>query len=113
MEANRKALRFFSALSDETRLNIVMSLTKKPMTVCEIHEALGGHRRMTLSAISHQLKYLEALDVLVFEKRGREKHYKLSDGFCWCILRDVDNHFGKKTRCKACAGISKGNSCCK
>ncbi len=93
----KKTIQFFSALSDETRLKILLSLKEKPRTVNEIHRSLDK-KKITLSAISHQLKYLTGLDIIVYEKRGKEKIFKLSDNFCWCILKDVLNHFKEETK---------------
>jgi len=107
MAINKKILQFFSALADETRLKILVNLAKEPKTVNEIHKCLGKDE-LTLSAISHQLKQLQDLDIVVYKRNGREKIFTLSDNFCWCILNDAFKHFDGKTRCKACLH-SKGN----
>mgnify|MGYP001993273837 CR=1 FL=1 len=101
-QINKKILRFFSSLADETRLKILISLTKKSKTVNEIHSAVPI---VTLSAISHQLKQLSNLDIVISEKKGRKKIFTLSDSFCWCILNDAFNHFNGKTECKECCKI--------
>jgi ArsR family transcriptional regulator, lead/cadmium/zinc/bismuth-responsive transcriptional repressor len=85
---------FFSALADETRLNILISLSKGSRTVNEIHKFVG--KDITLSAISHQLKLLSSSDIVKHERKGREKHYSLSGDFCWCMLKDAMKHFSKK-----------------
>ncbi|MEI7960828.1 MAG: metalloregulator ArsR/SmtB family transcription factor [archaeon] len=104
---NKKVIRFFSTIADPTRLCILLSLMKGKKTVNEIYNAVGKEK-MTLSAISHQLKQLEQVDVVTFEKKGREKTVTLSEDFCWCILRDAYNHFdGKKCACEECAKIKK------
>ena len=101
LETDRKVLRFFSAISDPTRLAMLRALMKGPKTVNEVYECVG-REKMTLSAVSHQLKYLEQTGVVVFEKKGREKTFRPSSDFCWCILQDAYNHFnGKKCGCKA------------
>ncbi len=89
--SNKRIARFFAALSDETRLNILLSLIEGSKNVSEIHRAMD--KEVTLSAISHQLKLLSDLDIIEYEKKGREKNYFLSGDFCWCILRDVVKHF--------------------
>ncbi|MBC8500387.1 MAG: winged helix-turn-helix transcriptional regulator [Nanoarchaeota archaeon] len=103
-QINKKILRFFSSLADETRLKMLVSLTKEPKTVNEIYEAVGKDK-LTLSAISHQLRQLSDLDIVIYEKKGREKRFQLSDSFCWCILRDAFDHFNGKTKCKECCKI--------
>ncbi|MFA6268638.1 MAG: metalloregulator ArsR/SmtB family transcription factor [archaeon] len=101
-EIDKKVLRFFSAIADPTRLKILRSLMNGPKTVNEIHKSVGKEN-LTLSAISHQLKYLEQTEVIVFQKKGREKIFKPSDEFCWCILNDAYKHYGEKCKCKGCA----------
>ncbi len=105
-QINKKVMQFFESLSDETRLKILLSLTKGPKTVNEIHSHVGKDK-VTLSAISHQLRQLSDIGILVYEKKGREKIFKFSDSFCWCILRDAMNHFSKKTQCKECLKLRK------
>ena len=104
MEINKRTLEFFSTLADETRLKILFSLTKKKKTVGEIYNEVGK-KKMTLSAISHQLKQMENLHIVISEKKGREKFFSLSDEFCWCILKNSIEHFDKKTKCKKCIEI--------
>jgi len=103
-QINKKILQFFSALSDETRLKILVTLAKEPRTVNEIHQSLGKDT-LTLSAISHQLKQLHDLDVVDYKRNGRNKTFSLSDNFCWCILNDAFKHFDGKTKCKVCSHI--------
>ncbi|MEC8221319.1 MAG: metalloregulator ArsR/SmtB family transcription factor [Nanoarchaeota archaeon] len=101
-----KLAKVFSALSDETRLKIVMVLMNKNMQVTQIHEELGKEK-ISLSGISHQLKYLTNLDLVISQKNGREKEYSLSKDFCWCILKHGMNHFDNKCNC-ACSKIKNG-----
>jgi len=105
-ETDRKILRFFSAIADPTRLRILLSIVDGPKTVNDIYTAVG-RGKMTLSAISHQLKQLEQAGVVQFDKNGREKAFRLSEGFCWCILRDAYKHFGSGYHCSECAKIRK------
>lgn len=100
-EVDKEVLRFFSAIADETRLKMLKALTAGPLTVNAVHGQVGKDS-MTLSAVSHQLKYLGQVGVVVFEKKGREKTFRLSENFCWCIFRDAYSHFGKKTGCARC-----------
>ena len=88
----KQTTKFFSTLADETRLKILLSLSEKPKQVNDIHNSLDKEN-ITLSAVSHQLKYLSDLDIIIYEKKGKGKIFKLSNHFCWCILRDVLNHF--------------------
>ena len=87
-------VQFFSALADETRLKILISLTVGEKTVGEIYS--GFEESLTLSAVSHQLKILSNAEIINSKKNGREKIYSLSGNFCWCILRDAAKQFGIK-----------------
>lgn len=102
-EAEKKVLDFFSSLADSTRLKILLSIAENPKTVNEIY-GFVGRDKMTLSAISHQLRQLSDLGIVSFSKKGKEKMFELSDRFCWCILRDVFKQFGNniKIKCKKC-----------
>ena len=90
-----KIVNFFSALGDETRLKILKILIDKDKTVTEIHKSIRG---LTLSAVSHQLKYLSDLDIVIYKKKGKEKIFHLNDKFCWCILNNAFKHFKNDKR---------------
>ncbi|MBT3463716.1 winged helix-turn-helix transcriptional regulator [archaeon] len=94
------ALKFFSALADETRLKILLSLIEKPQNVTQIYDIVGKDT-MTISAISHQLKTLADNNIVKVKRKGRQKVYGLSEDHCWCILRDVQNKFDGCS-CKSC-----------
>jgi DNA-binding transcriptional ArsR family regulator len=100
-----RLLRFFDALADETRLKILISISETPLTVSEIHHALGTER-ITLSGVSHQLRLMTDLDIVVPEKSGREKRFSLSKKYCWCILRDAFRQL-RKGKCPHCSDIEK------
>ena len=95
----KKLLAFFSALADNTRLSIVLFLRDKSACVKEIHKHLGEDI-ISLSGVSHQLKLLYNLDIVVFQKKGKEKIFDLSPNFCWCMLEDGLNHFDNKKKSK-------------
>jgi ArsR family transcriptional regulator, lead/cadmium/zinc/bismuth-responsive transcriptional repressor len=98
-EITKKITKFFSALADETRVQILLELKDKPKTVSQIHESFNDS--ITISAISHQLRMLYDNDIIELKKKGRERIYGLSQKYCWCILKDAKNHFDEKT-CKSC-----------
>jgi len=101
--AAEKVLNFFSCLADKTRLKIILGIAEKSKSVNEIYKFVGKEK-MTLSAISHQLKQLSDLNIVKFEKKGKEKLFRLSEDFCWCVLRDAFGQFGSKIKikCKKC-----------
>lgn len=102
---NKSIMQFFESLSDETRLKIILSIAEKPRTVGEIYNFVGKDK-MTLSAISHQLKTLSDGGIIFSIKKGKEKYFELSDKYCWCILKDAYGQFGKnlEIKCKKCGG---------
>ncbi|MEM4325889.1 MAG: metalloregulator ArsR/SmtB family transcription factor [Candidatus Pacearchaeota archaeon] len=99
----KKVSTFFSSLANETRLSILLSLVDGKKSVSGIHEFVGK-KRLSLSAISHQLRFLSNLGVIKNEKIGKERFYELSEKFCWCVLKDAFNQFGNKIEivCKKC-----------
>lgn len=67
---------FYKTFADETRLKILCVLDSVGrMCVCDIAVALN----MTMSAISHQLRYLKESKLIRSEKRGKEVFYTLAD----------------------------------
>ncbi|MEK6960250.1 MAG: metalloregulator ArsR/SmtB family transcription factor [Nanoarchaeota archaeon] len=101
IHTNRRMIDFFSTLADETRLKIIAALMERPRTVNDIHEAIGKYT-LTLSAVSHQLRHMADLDIIRYDKNGREKTFHLSDAFCWCIVREALNHYHDEKKCTAC-----------
>ena len=65
----------FKALSDPTRLKIVIALAKEELCVCDIAALLG----MTDSAISHQLRPLRNRRLVKYRKDGKMAYYSLDD----------------------------------
>jgi DNA-binding transcriptional ArsR family regulator len=102
-ESEKNVMQFFSSLADETRLHILLSIAENPKTVNEIYDFVGRNK-MTLSAISHQLKQLSDQGIVISEKKGQEKFFELSNKFCWCILRDAFKQFNNNIniKCKKC-----------
>ena len=100
-------MQFFSSLADKTRLHILLSIAENPKNVNEIYNFVGRDK-MTLSAISHQLKQLNDIGIVIYRKDGKEKFFELSDKFCWCILRDAFSQFNTniKINCKKCEKIN-------
>ena len=100
---NHEVMQFFASLADETRLKIILSIAEKPRTVNDIYNFVGKDK-MTLSAISHQLKTLSDTGIIFSVKNGKEKYFELSDKFCWCVLRDAFSQFNSdlKIKCKKC-----------
>lgn len=94
MDRIRKLARFFSALSDETRLKILELLSDSELTVNEIRDHIGT----SLPAISYQLRILTSTELVKYEKRGRKKFFKLADEHIQKILEDSLNHVGEDSQ---------------
>ena len=108
--ADKKVIQFFASLADETRLKILLSLTDGSKTVNGIYDYVG-REKVSLSAISHQLKFLSDIDMVHHKRNGQEKIFELSNDFCWCIIRDVFKHFdGNSKKFNECCGCSDKKS---
>ena len=65
----------FKVFADSTRLKILWALSQEEMCVCDLAAVLG----MSISAISHQLKYLRLSNLVKFVKKGKVVYYSLVD----------------------------------
>lgn len=72
----------FKVLGDNTRVNILFTLQKGEMCVCDIADVLG----MTQSAISHQLRVLKQARIVKYRREGKTVFYSVSDGHVQTIL---------------------------
>jgi len=105
-EDSKAIVKYFSMLSDETRLKIIRCLAKKEMSVSDIHRKV---RDVTLSAVSHQLRLMSDIDMVRSARKGRNRYFRLSDKYCWCGLRTSLDYFKKEKRCRHCSDkLNKG-----
>jgi DNA-binding transcriptional ArsR family regulator len=65
----------FNVLSDQTRLKIVLALSKQELCVLDIATVLGA----TESAVSHQMRLLKTLRLVKQRKAGKMVFYSLDD----------------------------------
>mgnify|MGYP004613397489 FL=1 len=79
---------FFKAISDETRIKILYSLSRSKMCVCDLAALLG----MTASAISHQLRVLRQAELVRSEKQGKVVYYMLSDNHVNTVFSNALEH---------------------
>lgn len=82
---------FFMNFANKAKLDIIMSLKEKPMCVNEIIEKVGGEQ----SAVSHNLRKLEACHILNVEKKGRKRIYSLNKDTVIPMLKLVEKHVRK------------------
>ncbi len=78
----------FRALSDPTRLKILLALAERELCVCNLATAL----RMSQSAISHHLRTLRSLRLVRFRREGRMVYYSLADEHIVELLRTGVEH---------------------
>lgn len=82
----------FMALSDPTRLKIVIALTREELCVCDLAALLG----MSDSAISHQLRLLKSLRLVKHRKSGKMAYYSVDDEHIEDLLRIARRHVSEQ-----------------
>lgn len=83
-----KVNQLFKLLADNTRLNIMLALTRNEMCVCDLSAMLG----MTKSAISHQLAELRQARLVKFRRDGKNVFYTLDDQHVVDIVEEALQH---------------------
>jgi len=83
--------RFFTNLSNPTRLAALEKLTEKPLSVNELAEALGQEQSM----ISHNLKPLLQCNFIYLERKGKQRIYSLNHETIDALFKAVENHAEK------------------
>lgn len=76
------------ALAAPSRLRILGCLAAGHKTVNELAEAVG----MEPSAVSHQLRVLRVLRLVVRRREGRHAHYELYDAHVGDLLTEAMSH---------------------
>ncbi len=83
--------RFFTNLSNPTRLALLERLTEKPMSVNELADALGQEQSM----ISHNLKSLLECNLIFGEKQGKRHVYTINQETIAPLFQTIENHAQK------------------
>lgn len=80
----------FAALSDPSRARIVhlLAISQRELCVCDIALVLG----MSVSALSHQLRFLRERGAVSRRKVGRIAHYRLVDDHFRQLILDAAVH---------------------
>lgn len=73
----------FKALSDPSRLRIVLALLNGELCVCDIAAVC----RQTDSAVSHQLRILRTLKILKNRREGKIIYYTIDDNHVAELIR--------------------------
>lgn len=71
----RKIARFFSLLSDPSRVKLLSALAISPLCVTDLSNVL----KMNQTTVSHQLRLLRDTDVVLCERHGKILKYKISN----------------------------------
>ncbi len=90
---------FFKAFSNQTRLEIIALLRRKPMTVMEICENTGFEQ----SRVSHNLRCLKHCAFVKITPNGNFRKYALDDETIIPIVDLFEKHIQKyKKRLESC-----------
>ena len=81
----------FDAISDNTRIKIILALKDGELCVCDISHVLG----LSLSAVSHQLRILRGLRFVKYRNDGRMVFYSLADKHIIKLIEEGIRHTGK------------------
>ncbi len=78
----------FKALSEPSRLKILIALSLGELCVEHITEAVGGNQ----SAVSHQLKTLKDNKIIKCRRSGKQIIYSVADGHIMTMLEVAKEH---------------------
>lgn len=87
-ESARQVATTLQALAAPSRLQLLSILTEGPRTVGELVEQVG----MEQPAVSHQLRLLRNLGLVVGERRGRHIEYSLYDHHVAALIEQAIFH---------------------
>jgi len=82
---------FLKALADPTRLRIIQSLGFAELCVCDLSAVVG----ISVSGLSHQLRYLRNKKIVKFRKEGKMAYYSLLDEHIGQIIDIISQHINE------------------
>jgi len=101
--------RWFHALSDETRLEVVELLTHGERCVCELQEAVGAAQ----SRLSFHLKVLRDAGLVNDRRQGRWVYYSLRADALEEMTAFLQEHLPTEDAERSCGcGRDGSGSCC-
>jgi ArsR family transcriptional regulator len=89
----RSVTDIFAALSDPTRLRILLALAREDLCVCDLAVVTG----VSPSAVSHQLRLLRDRRLVSFVRDGKRAVYRLADEHVATLLVQSTAHAGEPT----------------
>lgn len=78
----------FKAISEPSRLKILLALSCGELCVEHITQAVGGNQ----SAVSHQLKTLKDNKIVRCKRSGKQVIYRISDGHIMTMISVAKEH---------------------
>lgn len=114
-------VKVFKALSDETRLKILLIISKR--TICQ--KGISRHLGISESAVSQHIKVLKESGIVTGIKQGYSVIYVINDDcfkeakFFLKMINDIedDTFIGKEKldaiRLNSCANCKSNKKCCK
>ena len=79
---------FLKALADPTRLKVIQALHHAELCVCDLTALVG----ISVSGLSHQLRYLRNKNIVKFRKEGKLAYYSLTDEHVSQLMDLVSEH---------------------
>jgi len=104
----KQMAQIFKALSDETRLEILVTLVGREMCVCDIFDIF----KLSQPAISHHLKVLKQAGVLVDSRDGKWIYYSVNPEMLELVqglLQEVIQKATTKERLHHCINDNENN----
>jgi DNA-binding transcriptional ArsR family regulator len=80
---NKRLVSLFKAMGDGNRLKILWALAESEMCVCDLAMLVG----VSESAVSHQLRQLRQLQLVVNRREGPVLYYSLVDDCTTTLIR--------------------------
>ena len=80
----------FKAISEPSRLKILLALSCGELCVEHLTQAVGGNQ----SAVSHQLKTLKDNKIVKSRRHGKQVMYSVSDGHVLTMISVAKEHLG-------------------
>ncbi len=82
----------FKALSDPTRIQIIMALAIEEMCVCDLATLIN----LSVSAVSHQLRLLRNLKLVKYRREGKMAYYSLDDDHIEMLIQQAQEHVNEQ-----------------
>jgi ArsR family transcriptional regulator, lead/cadmium/zinc/bismuth-responsive transcriptional repressor len=85
---SQRTAALFSAMGDPTRLRLLEALAVEELCVCDLAQLAA----ISQSGVSHQLRLLRALGLVVFRRDGNRAVYRLADDHVRSLLAQGFEH---------------------